>query len=248
MKEKVIICAILLAISFSPISSLSLFKMTQSLDSSNVCQNITFGLIPYEDNCNYFIICQNENPRVERCPSRSIFDPTVLACVLGDPETCEIFTTTTEPTTTTREIPTECPQIDDPVNPIFLPDHNDCSKYFLCFNGTKLARSCSDNLLWDVEHDRCDFPQNVNCELQRTTTSSPITTTTEMTFLCRDWQNCPQTGFGYLPHMTNCARFFYCDRGIRHLRQCDYGQIFDVVTMRCNEPSFSICARYTQCT
>ncbi|KAG5673856.1 hypothetical protein PVAND_003867 [Polypedilum vanderplanki] len=251
MKTKIIFGSILLTIYFTSLSSFSLYSMTQQLIDQSICTNITFGLLPYEDDCNYFIICQNESPRVERCPDQSIFDSSVSSCVRGDPQTCEIFTTTTESTTSisidvTTQFPTECPMVDDISNPVFLPDHEDCSKYYLCFNATKYERNCADGLFWDVIHDRCDFPENVDCSLQRTT---GLTTTTERQFICDEWLTCPITvQFVYLPHMTNCARYFFCNLGVRHLRTCSYGEIFDVATLQCAHPQTALCARYTQCT
>lgn len=144
-----------------------------------------------------------------------------------------------------RIVSAECPTVDDIRNPVFLPDPTDCNRYFLCFNGAKISRSCSEGLYWDVINNRCDFSSNVTCYVS-TTTQHPVTTT-ERIFICSDLQRCPISGFGILPHMTNCLRYFICDRGIKFLRTCPYGKIFDVRTLQCDIPADSLCARYVHC-
>jgi Chitin binding Peritrophin-A domain len=81
------------------------------------CENIINGYAPYENNCNYFIYCVNGVGSIERCPIGQIFDLEELRCMPGNPETCELFTTTT----TTVAPPMECPLIDDFLNPVFFP-------------------------------------------------------------------------------------------------------------------------------
>jgi uncharacterized CHY-type Zn-finger protein len=56
----------------------------------------------------------------------------------------------------------DCPE-SDRLNPIFLPNYSECNKYFMCFNGTKIARECADGLVWSREREWCDSEEFVIC-------------------------------------------------------------------------------------
>jgi hypothetical protein len=206
--------------------------MTQSLRETSMCENIPFGLLPYEPDCAYFIICQNGYPRVERCPFDTIFDRYASACNHGDLDQCE----------NSVNKPSSCPPVDDPNNPVFLPDLSDCRKYYVCSNGSKMERECADGRLWNPKEDWCDVPENVkNCD------STPPSTT-ERHHNCADWQRCPMLSHGFIPDLQNCQRYFECINGFRFLRTCLHEEVFDVNSMKCGDPVSSICAKYTECS
>jgi len=69
------------------------------------------------------------------------------------------------------------------------------------------------------------------------TTSSPI----NINF------KCPTRGSGNIPHSTNCSRYFECIHGIKYLRICEEGLIFDVISSECGELNTSLCATNIQC-
>lgn len=210
------------------------FKTIRNTD--NPCEGISNGMIPYEPDCNYYIHCINQVGSIQRCPVMYIFDPNQLRCVAGNPETCEITTTTMVPTTIT---PPDCPSTDDPLNPIFHPHPYDCSKYFMCFNGSAIPRECYDGLLWSVENEWCDYPENVSCDLNILPTPPPP--------FCSDWILCPSSGFGYLPNFNLCHRYFECIFAVRHMRTCPEGEIFDVASLRCSNSETALCVINAEC-
>lgn len=220
----------------------ALICCTLSLSQNNPCDGISSGMIPYEPDCNYFIYCLNEVANIRRCPVMQIFDPIEVRCVPGNPETCEILSTTT--TTTTTISPPICPEVDDPFNPIFHPHPSDCGKYFMCFNGTAILRECHYGLLWSVENEWCDYPENVNCDLS--TTPSPPSTQPPL-FFCSDWIFCPSNGFGYLPNFNICHRYFECIFAVRHMRTCSEGEIFDIFSLRCSSSESAVCVVDAEC-
>lgn len=217
-----------------------LMKFSLAFDLENPCKNITNGLLPYENDCNYFIYCLNGIKTIQRCQVGQIFDVNQLKCVLGNPETCEIFTTTTS-TISSSISPPECPLIDDPLNPVFHPHPYDCDKYFLCFNGTAYERECHYGLHWSVENEWCDYPENVNCNAT-STTPSPTPP------FCDDWILCPRNGFGFLPNFYLCHRYFECIMAVRHMRTCPEGEIFDVISLSCQDSSAALCVIDAECT
>lgn len=56
----------------------------------------------------------------------------------------------------------ECPKT-DPEVPVILPDSDDCSVYYVCYDGQPFKGICPEDLLFNPERNYCDFPQNVNC-------------------------------------------------------------------------------------
>lgn len=47
----------------------------------------------------------------------------------------------------------------------FHPDPHHCARYMLCLGNTTIPRVCAAGLLFNAETDRCDFPQNVFCDV-----------------------------------------------------------------------------------
>lgn len=91
----------------------------------------------------------------------------------------------------------------------------------------------------------------------RTTTEFPtepptIRTTTELP-ATRDPNdnvlrfNCHPDGYGNIPHLTDCNRYFECIQGVRHPRMCPPGLIFDVIRADCGESESSLCATNIRC-
>ncbi|CAO1377048.1 unnamed protein product [Diamesa serratosioi] len=66
-----------------------------------------------------------------------------------------------------------CPEVDDVMKPVYLADKNDCTKYFVCFTGNAIERSCASGLFFDIKSNWCTFPENVTCDPR--TPNAPIT-------------------------------------------------------------------------
>lgn len=45
------------------------------------------------------------------------------------------------------------------------PDPNDCGSYLECVHGVYIQRSCPAGLHYDPDHDVCNWPQLVNCQV-----------------------------------------------------------------------------------
>lgn len=57
-----------------------------------------------------------------------------------------------------------CPEIDDERNPVVLPDRFDCSRYFVCFRGSPIARQCAAGLWFDIRNSWCTTADEVECD------------------------------------------------------------------------------------
>ena len=60
----------------------------------------------------------------------------------------------------------------------FVPDPCDCSKYFVCEYQVSTIQYCPDGLMFDPIALQCDWPANVDCKPQTTTTIPSTTATT----------------------------------------------------------------------
>lgn len=115
-------------------------------------------------------------------------------------------TTTTSMTTSTEPLPgLRCPFVDNPNNLIFFPHDTFCDRYFLCWNGGMIERTCTFGLIWDQQNRWCDFPENVFCPNME----CPIP----------DDENQPS----FLPNYSECNKYFMCFNGTKIPRTCANG-------------------------
>lgn len=76
--------------------------------------------------------------------------------------------------------------------------------------------------------------------------TSPTTTTTNPNSINVSFV-CPESGFGNIPNVNDCSRYFECERGLRNLRDCPTGLIFDIISSQCGDPESSLCASNIRC-
>ncbi|XP_063840589.1 protein obstructor-E-like [Scylla paramamosain] len=114
----------------------------------------------------------------------------------------------------------------------YLPDRDQCDKYYECINGVKYERLCPDGLLF---HDKitdgrypCLYPNEVDCG-SRTRRQPPQPT-----------ENCPhQWGYFGSGDRAQCGFFFNCVNGVAYRQDCPPGLAFSSVTYRCEWPDES---------
>ncbi|CAO1397635.1 unnamed protein product [Diamesa tonsa] len=98
---------------------------------------------PHPFSCEKFILCFHGNPIEKTCAPSLHFSGEQGKCI-------------------SSQLPC-CPQTDDAMNPLFVADKNNCSKYYVCFSGKAIERSCGEGLFFDVTSNLCTFPENVTC-------------------------------------------------------------------------------------
>ena len=52
-----------------------------------------------------------------------------------------------------------------------FPDPDSCSVYHQCANGTPTRNTCQEGLMWNMVTNQCDWTSNVNCNLNRESSS-----------------------------------------------------------------------------
>merc|ERR1712032_300611 len=49
---------------------------------------------------------------------------------------------------------------------VYFPDPEDCGRFYMCVDGSVVGHmSCPDGLLWNTDLLTCDWPRNVECNL-----------------------------------------------------------------------------------
>lgn len=176
-----------------------------------VCDPVEPSWHPHPNYCDRFFICFWGNPVERQCAPGLHFNRNTTQCMEPELANCVLDYTP------------ECATPDDPNVLVFHPHVDDCTRYFLCHNGTPIRRECAPGFFWDIVYDWCDFPERVTCDPNtgnnpnpQTTTTYPPTTTTTVTTTTRnpDFMDCPNVpGQSRHPHTRDCNRYFICDNG-----------------------------------
>lgn len=103
---------------------------------------------------------------------------------------------------------------------------NICQKFIICVDGDRRLNRCADNLLFDPENLRCDFAENVVCELPEA----------DVQYECD-----MNVDFYFAPHPYNCNYFIMCFAGQRQIERCAQGLIFDWINLQCDVPGNAWC-------
>jgi hypothetical protein len=120
---------------------------------------------PHPLTCTQYVICYYGNVIERPCAPGLHFNANLEQCMLPQLAHCDLNYA--------------CPTVDDPFNPVYLPDASDCSKYFVCFRGSPIERECADGLWFDVEYSWCTVAEKVKCDARvPNNPNSPSTTTT----------------------------------------------------------------------
>ncbi|XP_073841556.1 uncharacterized protein [Musca autumnalis] len=114
-------------------------------------------------------------------------------------------------TSTTATTAVKCPSEDHPTNIVFLQHPKSCSDYFMCYHGEAIPMHCSHTLHFDPITGKCDYPENVQCQLNSV---SPR-------------EQCQAHTVDYFPHPTNCNYYYLCRFGFLMVMQCPPAMIWD---------------------
>uniref|UniRef100_A0AAG5DH17 Chitin-binding type-2 domain-containing protein n=1 Tax=Anopheles atroparvus TaxID=41427 RepID=A0AAG5DH17_ANOAO len=108
-------------------------------------------ILPNPTNCSQYIICFGLVPIEQSCGNGLLFNPELEVCDIPTNVVCGY----------------SCPNVDDPYNPVWLPDARleDCSRHYLCFQGNPIRFFCSNNLYFDVVSNTCTYPQYSDCSV-----------------------------------------------------------------------------------
>ncbi|CAG0893474.1 unnamed protein product [Cyprideis torosa] len=151
--------------------------------------------------------------------------------------------TSTEGTTTLDPRPTGGPNDVNCTNPEGIYPHREyCYLYWNCGKGVAYLEECRDNLEYDIGHEWCDYPENVDCgDRQPRPTQSPTTSGSDATS-----ENPRPTGGpndvnctdpeGLYPHLEYCYLYWNCGKGVAYLEECRDNLEYDIEHEWCDYP------------
>lgn len=141
-----------------------------------------------------------------------------------------------------------------------VPHPSDSNLFIGCIQGRGTVLGCNEDEFFDQNRVECTTEISSSTSTEPTVSTDPTTevpsttgstesttegTTrqppTEIQFVC------PPSGYGLIPHATNCSRYYECIQSIRYLSQCEEDQIFDIISNRCGDPATSLCATNIRC-
>lgn len=191
-------------------------------DHEKLCADVVFGWFPHEESCSLYVVCEFSRPNIRSCPDNSIFNPYLPGCVPGDQDTCEFLNTPTssEGTTITDADTTSVEQI-------------------TTTEATTTEATTTTEQTTTAESSTVTVPSTQTQTVRSSTTGNP--NNVNISFVC------PSSGYGNIPHQTDCSRYFECNQGIRFVKNCPSGLIFDVISSQCDSSSTSLCANNIRC-
>lgn len=202
------------------------------------CQKAN-GLFPAEE-CSQFIHCSNGIAYLKDCPDGLNFNAQTLVC--DWPESAKCGDIPNDPTKSPDDIrnATIPDGVSNATKPdsgheynrtcdcdcCFLPNSNDCSKYFLCLDGYMHEGHCSRGLLFNPTIGNCDLAERVTCG-----SVSPL---------------CPEPN-GIFPSSNQCSSFLRCSSGTANVEYCPNGTHFSAQRKQCLEPCEAKCDSTYDC-
>jgi Chitin binding Peritrophin-A domain len=181
----------------------------EDFDDTEECPETGIKEISHPEDCELFILCINGQEFERSCPPGLHFSRETRSCVSPDVAECEINLFV-------------CPEKDGD-ELVFLPDLEDCSRYFICIGGNKVPLSCGAGLHWSVSENTCLPEDLAECEFER------------------DQEQCPEEGILSIPNTRNCEKYFMCVNGVEFPRTCSNGFHFSRDFRICVPPELASC-------
>ncbi|EDW94231.1 mucin-5AC [Drosophila yakuba] len=230
--------------------------LTTPSPDTPLCANNTGLKLPYEENCQWYLYCTDEDSYMMGiCSSEEYFDPWTGQCGSGvSPEACrEIETTspsvteTTEGTTTviTPSTPGSQPDpCDGAPEGKLVPYPDDCTKFIQCIQPDPIVYNCREGQEFSAAQERCMAPWYANCSIPVTTippVATPTTTTTTIKpspdGICAD-----KAEGAMVPYPGNCSKYIVCEDPIPVGYACPEGEEFNPTILTCTDPQLAGCS------
>ncbi|XP_058065563.1 chondroitin proteoglycan 1-like [Anopheles bellator] len=156
-------------------------------------------IVPHPTDCAQYIICYGSVPLEQSCDYGLLFNSRFGVCDIPTNVEC-VFS---------------CPAVDDPLQPVWLPDPRleNCARHYLCFQGEPRLFMCESNLYFDMVTNTCTYPQYSGCRVPGVECSSNFTE--------------------YLENRRDCTSFYECAAGFPHLRRCAEDEYFEPNSRQC---------------
>ena len=172
--------------------------------------------ISHPDSCEKYILCVGGNKFERRCAPGFHFSRNLRNCVASDIAEC-------------KERKWECPAESDG-SLVFIPNKENCAKYYLCFNGDQIPLSCADGLHWSTDNEVCVDKKKAGCDFEDEEED--------------DIESCPAEGVKQISHPDNCEKFILCVGGNKFQRNCAPGLHFSRKSRTCEAADVAGCKNF----
>ncbi|XP_022257598.1 uncharacterized protein LOC106473456 [Limulus polyphemus] len=173
------------------------------------------GLFPHKD-CTKFIHCDHGVPHIKDCPADLHFNPKLKVCDWPNRAGCG------NPITPIPPDPKPCPDCSI-CDCCFIPDKNDCTKFYRCEFGKSYHGQCSSGLVFDEAQQTCIHAKDGNCGNN-------------------DRFICPLPN-GKFKNNDDCGSYWECSNGFAYLKECPANLHWSEALQRCEWPCIARCTK-----
>lgn len=184
----------------------------EKADDFEECPETGVKSISHPYDCERYVLCVGGSRIKRTCGPGLHFSREFRNCVQPGIARCE-------------ESKYSCPEKDDIDELVFLPNTEDCSKYYVCFDGEPIPLTCGDGLHWSVNEQSCIKKGKAKCEFGDED----------------DAEQCPEEGIQQISHPDSCDKYILCMGGTEINRNCAPGFHFSRVLRTCVPPLMANC-------
>lgn len=140
------------------------------MDEADLCNGRDGIFIKNQRGCEFFYYCHNGQPLEAYCPGTFWFNEDSGICEDQKDVHCTINEAPSPPDQQPEVTePITCPAFDS--NSItFIASKIDCNQYYICYHGTPVRQQCIPGMHWNPIINKCDYPDNVKCEVKNVVT------------------------------------------------------------------------------
>jgi Chitin binding Peritrophin-A domain len=136
---------------------------------ANRCESKENGAtLPSPDSCEAYVLCFNQMEINLECPAEHWYDMVSNSCLPQADAKCYMLMQGAQ-----------CP--DQGLASIPHPDS--CERYFICYDGERIERSCFEGLHWNAEQEQCMEPRLAGCEKKEELSCPQVSVPGEVVFL-----------------------------------------------------------------
>lgn len=215
------------------------------------CPDNNDGFYRSSTSCSVYFHCTNGLAWKEECPAGLYFDEIAKLCDWPDQVQCNIRiqTPTRNPALRGVSIIGPAPDYECAYNGAH-PHETDCLLFYDCWEGNAMLGTCTENMLYDLRYDGCNYASQVDCGDRIRPTDLPGTSTppsaTSPTSPGGSTGTPPPGNFtcstnGVFPHESLCEYYYTCYEETQRLDKCSGELLFDLRYNGCNYPELTYC-------
>ncbi|XP_077288704.1 protein obstructor-E-like isoform X2 [Arctopsyche grandis] len=186
------------------------------------CKLGTSWSIVFDEDCTRYYQCSNSVLMLKFCPRGQEFDPKSKTCRKPLFFGCRNIFKLDSQIDQLHKRP-DCPY--NQSETILYPHETYCTKFYSCNIGLLTILDCAAGTEFIPEKGYCDWITDGGCSSR----------TTNQHVICND------PNIFFVPHESDCGKYYFCLSGIPQHMQCPDGEEFDIELRKCVYISDSGC-------